>query len=103
MDPRRVPATELDHAAKIRSVEIAWQVQPGTPTFRTDQGRDPAGGHARPGGRRRSRQQLPAVRAMRALGEFNVHRWAGRMLVDAARLRDKEQLLGRLGHAEEHQ
>jgi trehalose 6-phosphate synthase len=34
---------------------------------------------------------------MRALvAEFNVYRWAGRMLVDAARLRRKERLSGRL-------
>ena len=37
------------------------------------------------------------MRAMRALvAEFNVYRWAGRMLIDAARLRSKERLTGRL-------
>lgn len=37
------------------------------------------------------------MRAMRALlAEFNVYRWAGRMLVDAARLRWKDRLTGRL-------
>ena len=37
------------------------------------------------------------MRAMRSyLGEFNVYRWAGRMLVDAARLRSHERLAGRL-------
>jgi trehalose 6-phosphate synthase len=30
------------------------------------------------------------------LGEFNVYRWAGRILVDAARLRSRERLSGRL-------
>jgi trehalose 6-phosphate synthase len=30
------------------------------------------------------------------LSEFNVYRWAGRMLVDAARLRQRERLAGRL-------
>jgi trehalose 6-phosphate synthase len=34
---------------------------------------------------------------MRTLvAEFNVYRWAGRMLVDAARLRRRERLSGRL-------
>ncbi len=38
------------------------------------------------------------MRAMRAfVAEFNVYRWAGRMLVDAARLRRRERLTGRLG------
>jgi len=41
--------------------------------------------------------QAERMRAMRAfLSEFNVYRWAGRMLVDAARLRQKERLAGRL-------
>ena len=34
---------------------------------------------------------------MRALvSEFNIYRWAGRMLADAARLRRRERLTGRL-------
>jgi len=42
-------------------------------------------------------EQAERMRAMRAfLAEFNVYRWAGRMLVDAARLRQKERLAGRL-------
>jgi trehalose 6-phosphate synthase len=37
------------------------------------------------------------MRAMRSLiSEFNVYRWAGRMLVDAARLRSRDRLTGRL-------
>jgi len=41
-------------------------------------------------------EQRERMRAMRAfLAEFNVYRWAGRMLMDAARLRRKETLLGR--------
>jgi len=37
------------------------------------------------------------MRPMRTLiGELNVYRWAGRMLVDAARLRSRERLTGRL-------
>ncbi len=32
----------------------------------------------------------------RLLAEFNVHRWAGRMEVDAAGVRRKERMLGRL-------
>ena len=43
------------------------------------------------------REQADRMRAMRALvSEFNVYRWAGRMLVDAARLRRRERLSGRL-------
>ncbi len=43
-------------------------------------------------------QQRDRMRAMRTfVAEFNVYRWAGRMLVDAARLRRREQLIGRLG------
>ena len=42
-------------------------------------------------------EQRDRMRAMRALvAEFNVYRWAGRMLVDAARLRRRERLSGRL-------
>ncbi len=42
------------------------------------------------------------MRAMRSLlSEFNVYRWAGRMLIDAARLRWKDRLSGRLtNHAD---
>ncbi len=41
-------------------------------------------------------EQRERMRAMRAfLAEFNVYRWAGRMLMDAARLRRKENLLVR--------
>ena len=42
-------------------------------------------------------EQRDRMRAMRALvAEFNVYRWAGRMLVDAARLRRRERLSGKL-------
>ena len=42
-------------------------------------------------------EQRDRMRSMRALvAEFNVYRWAGRMLVDAARLRRRERLSGRL-------
>ncbi|MBI4871693.1 MAG: trehalose-6-phosphate synthase [Candidatus Riflebacteria bacterium] len=42
-------------------------------------------------------EQRDRMRAMRRyLSEFNVYRWAGRMLVDAARLRRRERLAGRL-------
>jgi trehalose 6-phosphate synthase len=45
-------------------------------------------------------EQRDRLRAMRALlAEFNVYRWAGRMLVDAARLRRRERLSGRLTEA----
>jgi trehalose 6-phosphate synthase len=44
-----------------------------------------------------SDEQRERMRSMRALvSEFNVYRWAGRMLVDAARLRRRERLSGRL-------
>ncbi len=43
-------------------------------------------------------EQRERMRSMRAfVAEFNVYRWAGRMLVDAARLRSRERLSGRLG------
>jgi trehalose 6-phosphate synthase len=44
-------------------------------------------------------EQRDRMRSMRAfLSEFNVYRWAGRMLVDAARLRSRDRLTGRLTH-----
>jgi trehalose 6-phosphate synthase len=46
-------------------------------------------------------EQRARIRSMRAyISEFNVYRWAGRMLVQAARLRDRERLTGRLARAE---
>ena len=45
-------------------------------------------------------EQRERMRSMRRLvSEFNVYRWAGRMLVDAAELRRKERMSGRLGVA----
>jgi hypothetical protein len=42
-------------------------------------------------------EQRVRMRSMRAfVSEFNVYRWAGRMLVHAARLRRRERLTGRL-------
>jgi trehalose 6-phosphate synthase len=42
-------------------------------------------------------EQHDRMVSMRAfLSEFNVYRWAGRMLVDAARLRSRDRLTGRL-------
>jgi trehalose 6-phosphate synthase len=42
-------------------------------------------------------QQVERMRAMRALvAEFNVYRWADRMLVDAARLRQHDRVVDRL-------
>jgi trehalose 6-phosphate synthase len=42
-------------------------------------------------------EQGDRIRSMRAfIAEFNVYRWAGRMLVDAARLRSRDRLTGRL-------
>jgi trehalose 6-phosphate synthase len=42
-------------------------------------------------------EQADRMRALRAhVGEFNVYRWAGRMLTDAARLRSRDRLSTRL-------
>ncbi len=42
-------------------------------------------------------EQKDRMRSMRAfISEVNVYRWAGRMLVDAARLRSRDRLTGRL-------
>ncbi|MGH9796839.1 MAG: alpha,alpha-trehalose-phosphate synthase (UDP-forming) [Candidatus Polarisedimenticolia bacterium] len=42
-------------------------------------------------------EQAERMRALRRfIGEFNVYRWAGRMLQDAARLRQRERVAGRL-------
>ena len=42
-------------------------------------------------------EQQERMHAMRTLlAEYNVYRWAGRMLIDAARLRGKDRLTGRL-------
>ena len=42
-------------------------------------------------------EQRERMRSMRAfVSEFNVYRWAGRMLADAARLRSRDRLTGRL-------
>jgi len=42
-------------------------------------------------------EQRDRMRAMRSLlAEYNVYRWAGRMLIDAARLRGKDRLTDRL-------
>ena len=39
-------------------------------------------------------EQRERMRSMRALvREFNVYRWAGRMLLDAARLRQRERII----------
>jgi trehalose 6-phosphate synthase len=41
-------------------------------------------------------EQRERMRSMRRMvSEFNVYRWAGRMLVDAAELRRKERIAGR--------
>jgi len=44
-------------------------------------------------------EQRERMRSMRALvRDFNVYRWAGRMLLDAARIRQREKLSARLQH-----
>ncbi|MEO5822646.1 MAG: hypothetical protein ABIT71_19230, partial [Vicinamibacteraceae bacterium] len=40
------------------------------------------------------RERMASMR--RLVSEFNVYRWAGRMIVDAAELRRKERITGRL-------
>jgi len=43
-------------------------------------------------------EQRERMRSMRALvRDFNVFRWAGRMLLDAARIRQREKLAARIG------
>ncbi|MDD2541553.1 MAG: trehalose-6-phosphate synthase, partial [Desulfuromonadaceae bacterium] len=43
-------------------------------------------------------EQQERMRSMRALvQDFNVYRWAGRMLIDAARIRQREKLAARIG------
>jgi trehalose 6-phosphate synthase len=43
-------------------------------------------------------EQRERMRAMRSLvREYNVYRWAGRMLLDAARIRNRSRLLRRFG------
>lgn len=43
-------------------------------------------------------EQRERMRSMRALvRDFNVYRWAGRMLLDAARIRQREKLAARIG------
>jgi trehalose 6-phosphate synthase len=45
-------------------------------------------------------EQRPLLAAMRTMvAEFNVYRWAGRMLLDATRLRQSDRLSTRLSHA----
>jgi trehalose 6-phosphate synthase len=42
-------------------------------------------------------EQRDRMRSMRPLlAQFNVYRWAGKMLMDAARLRNQERVAGRL-------
>jgi trehalose 6-phosphate synthase len=44
-----------------------------------------------------AREQRERMRALRAqVSDFNVYRWAGRMLTDAARLRKRDRLSNRL-------
>lgn len=48
-------------------------------------------------------EQRARLRSMRGwIQEFNVYRWAGRMLIDAARMRQHERLRGRIRETEVH-
>jgi trehalose-6-phosphate synthase len=45
-------------------------------------------------------EQRERMRSMRAIvHDFNVYRWAGRMLIDAARIRQREKLVARIGRS----
>jgi trehalose 6-phosphate synthase len=45
-------------------------------------------------------EQRERMRSMRArVRDFNVYRWAGRMLIDAARIRQREKLSVRIGRS----
>ncbi len=49
-------------------------------------------------------EQQARIRSMRALiQEFNIYRWAGRMLLDAAKLRRRKKLTRKISHSEESQ
>jgi trehalose 6-phosphate synthase len=42
-------------------------------------------------------EQRERMRSMRGLlQEYNVYRWAGRMLIDAARLRQRERVMSKI-------
>jgi trehalose 6-phosphate synthase len=44
-------------------------------------------------------EQRERMRSMRArVRDFNIYRWAGRMLLDAARIRQRERLASRIGN-----
>ncbi|MBI5439919.1 MAG: trehalose-6-phosphate synthase, partial [Deltaproteobacteria bacterium] len=46
-------------------------------------------------------EQRERMRSLRALvRDFNVYRWAGRMLLDAARIRQREKFAARIGRAQ---
>ena len=46
-------------------------------------------------------EQIDRMKSMRGLiQEYNVYRWAGRMLIDAARIRHQNRFMGKLGSLE---
>ena len=46
-------------------------------------------------------EQMERMRSMRSLVKsFNIYRWAGRMLIDAARIRQREKLMARISESE---
>ena len=46
-------------------------------------------------------EQRDRMRSMRGLiQEYNVYRWAGRMLMDASRMRQRQRLMGRIRETE---
>jgi trehalose 6-phosphate synthase len=49
-------------------------------------------------------EQRERMRSMRSLvKDFNVYRWAGRMLVDAARMRRRERIIAKIqSHSKKH-
>ncbi|MFZ5538915.1 MAG: hypothetical protein ACOY5V_04135, partial [Pseudomonadota bacterium] len=48
-----------------------------------------------------SEQRERMVSLRQLVREFNVYRWAGRMLLDAARLRRRERIAARIGERSE--
>jgi len=46
-------------------------------------------------------EQKDRIKSMRGLiQEYNVYRWAGRMLIDAARVRQRRRLMGKIQESE---
>ena len=53
-----------------------------------------------PGQARAEEQRERMVSLRRLVREFNVYRWAGRMLLEAARVRQRERISARIGESQ---